>query len=202
MPDEIQPAATGHALPNERQPWGLHRPGPLDHPSKNRRAARLLADGNSVSETARQIGVARVTLEKWRQKDDAKKLIEDAAVKLLTQLDDAVDLSRQIIDKGRQEIDKVGTNRQIIDAEGAEKIEPVKYDVKIVELAQKSARDVIATAGILPSHTSSLVVTQMIVAPSEALSPVIARLLAPTAPISREIDVTPESIDDDIDWGE
>lgn len=101
---------------------------------KQRHAAILLARGYTVSQTAKQVGVAETTIYNWKTddyfiediKDEARCYVEDIRATLATYMTPAMDKLRTLIDSEDPNIALKAIDR-ILKATGYDTFEPERH---------------------------------------------------------------------------
>jgi hypothetical protein len=105
----------------------------------------MLADGNSQQVIADKIGVERKTINRWANREDIRRKVEEQAARLVECLPEAVDLSRKVISAGNKEADRLG-------------VEGKEPDKSVIDMALKEGNRIQQSVGIAPSHTPSIVI--------------------------------------------
>jgi len=137
---------------------------------------QMLADGNSQQTVADKLGVNRITINRWANREDIKRRIEEQAARLIEALPSAVDLSRKVIDLGKREIEKIEaySTKNPPTCCGKPMVWAVKErsftcpcgktglieygDKDLIDMGLKEGNRIQQSVGIAPSHTPSVVI--------------------------------------------
>jgi hypothetical protein len=105
---------------------------------------QMLADGNSQQTVADKLGVARLTVCRWANRDDIKRKVEEQAAKMVEMLPDVVRIKQNVIKAGVRESEKIGNG--------------LDGDKAIVEMAVKAGDKIEQSVGLAPSHAPSIII--------------------------------------------
>lgn len=180
---------------------------PIDmNPRIKGRTIKALAEGKGLKAASDELGVATSTMWRWSNREDIKKAVEEQAARILELTPKAVDNYKRILDAAAEaevvphlieyeidDPDNPGTKKKVAIPADAKQI---ANNLKLLSTAQIVSKDVLATAGILASHTESRTIVAILSGDAaEALTPALAQLMGAIVnkPEEQEaIDITPE----------
>ena len=147
----------------------------LSTPKNARKVVRMLADGNSQKAIAEEFGVARQTVNRWVNRDDIREWVNTQAQKYIESLPNALELSKNVLEIGRHQ-----TNSAIVrrDDGSVSAVRSDFIDHKILDAALREAENLRKAVGITPSHSSSVVIGQLVMGNNQnILAPSVQRIL-------------------------
>lgn len=171
-------------------------PGPtavFANPTTRAKAITALAGGAKTGEVARMVQCSRYTVYKFRTQEEIKEEIDAQAQALMAAVPLAVDLKIRTMTAGDMALERELNDDGMRTDDNYKQIEARRAnDIKLITQANESGTQLTQMVGITPSHTSSLVINNLVLGDSNALSPVLSKLLC-----GPEIDVTPEGEDEE-----
>jgi transposase-like protein len=127
-------------------------PGPkaiLDEPKTRKRALSMLAKGATKTEVARKVGCVRSTVSTWSNREEVQHWIEDETQKYLDSLPDALAISKNLLQAGKEESGK------LLGKDGA------GVDFKTLEMATREAESMRKSVGIIPAQHQSVLIANI-----------------------------------------
>ena len=129
----------------------------LDHPAIKDNVIKQLAVGVPQNVIARQVGIDRSAVSRFKNREDIRPFIEQEQMKLLEVVPDAVENVKELV-KDMKGLDK--------------------KDYKGRELSYKASADVLKSVGLLPTPVQSQTLINIFNAEAAAcLSPEVLRIL-------------------------
>jgi hypothetical protein len=113
-----------------------------------KKAAQMLAAGATLGKVGQAVGVSESRVCRWANKDESREWIEREQRRYLELVPDAIDYSNKLIKAGNAEAAKIGDDDNV-------------PDYKLLEIAQRETESVKKSAGILPSHTNSMIINNI-----------------------------------------
>lgn len=177
--------------------------GICDNPIVAGKVIAAIAGGATDSDAANMIGCHRMTIYRFKNREEIKAEIEAQAQALMAIVPNAMEIKRKTIQAGdnalNREIGDKGIEAQegdsplTIRARIQERIEQRSNDIKIIAQSNDASNKVLQAVGILPTHTSSVVIGQLVLGDqTNVLAPNVQSLL--DRQLGNILDVTPNPL--------
>ena len=178
--------------------------GLCDNPVNAAKIITAIAGGATDTDVAKMMNCHRATIQRFKSREEIKQEIEAQAQALMAIVPKAVDIKRKTIEAGDKALDREigdkgievhdGDSPLTIKARIQERIDQRSNDIKIIAQSNDASTKVLQSVGILPTHTSSVVIGSLVLGDqTNVLAPNVQGLL--DRQLTDALDITPDSDD-------